>query len=223
MEANSFPQENIMGAIGCPEIREWGLTASERAAARDSFVREFEKQYQDWSSIAKVCIDVERDKDWQLLGFESYHSWLMDAAPKSRSYIYLVVGRYKELIPDIPEEKLREIPLGSAGVLMKVSSRQRKDPKVIEAAKEKPGKFIKDLEEIAPDQHIERTVRMAVEFTSSQWEVVSGAYEAYKLIDENASLAIFIEWLCSEASEWTLHVNQENEGRKNNSNGAGLH
>lgn len=188
-----------MGTANCPEIRvKSGLSSRERAEARDSYVRAFDRQFADWAEIAKACIDVERDKDYLILGFKTWHEWLLDAAPMSRSYIYIVVGRYKELVPDIPHEELSRIPLGSAKVLAGVSSTVRRNPKVKSAAIKEPKKFREYIRDHHPDQHIEGIVERKLKFTTSQWERVEACYEAYLLTDEGASLETFIEWLCSE-------------------------
>jgi hypothetical protein len=187
-----------VGTLTAPEIREWSLTPQERADSRDSRVRAFERQWADWTEIAKVCIDVERDKDYLLLGYPTWNAWIMAAAPCSRSYLYLVVGRYKELSVDIPEEELAQIPLGSAGVLKKLPSKIRQKQEVRESAKQRPEKFVADLQVMEPLQHLEAKIRKEVFFTASQWEIVAAKFEAYLLTDEHGTLADFIEFLCSE-------------------------
>lgn len=188
-----------MGTVTCPEIRtEYDLTPVERAKARDEYVRQFERQFSDWTEIAKVCIEVERDQDYRLLGFPSWNQWLMDAAPRSRSYIYLVVNRYKELSPDIPEADLAQISLGSAGVLKQLSPAVRQMSKIRQAAKGKPSDLRVILEQEFPTQHIEPIVEQRMRFTMSQWQRIEAAWEAYKVVDPTASLETFIEWLVSE-------------------------
>src|SRR5882724_6724330 len=112
--AAAIPSNEVfMGTtVNCPEIRyqEIKLTPQDRAEARHAYVRAFEDQFSNWAGIAKACIDVDRDKDYLLLGYKTWHAWLLDAAPMSRSYIYIVVGRYKELAPDIPHEELVQMP-----------------------------------------------------------------------------------------------------------------
>jgi hypothetical protein len=174
------------------------LTPKARAEARDAFVRAFDEQFSNWVSIAKCCVDVERDKDWELLGFESFGKWITDAAPRSRSYLYLVIGRYKELAPDIPETELSQIPLGSAGILKQLSPAVRKESKIRLAAKGKPAELRQVLEQEFPHQHVESLVEKHLKFPLSQWEKIETAYETYKLTDETATLEEFFEWLVSE-------------------------
>jgi hypothetical protein len=189
-----------MGTANAPEIRttEFNLSPQDRAEARDSFVRSFERQFADWSEIARVCCQVEQDKDYLLLGFHSFGAWLIEAAPRSRSYIYLVMGRYKELSPDISDAELAEIPLESAGVLKQLSSGVRRQSKVRQQAKGKASDLVVAIQKDFPDQHVEGIVERKLKFTTSQWQRIELAYEIFKVQDESASLETFIEWLVSE-------------------------
>ena len=212
-----------MGVLSAPEIRECTLSPTERAEARDSYVRNFDRQFKDWTDIASCCISVDRDRDWETLGFHSFHAWLLDAAPASRSYLYLVIGRYKELIPDIPQEELAEIPLKSAGVLASMSKTKRKDPEIRKSAKKKPKEFIEDMQTLAPDQHIEARHRITLDFPVSAWSVIEATFEKYQLLEGATSLESFIEWMCSECSEWTLHADHHDKGRKDDQDGEIVH
>lgn len=204
-----------MGVLSAPEIREWPLSVEERAKARDCYVREFDRQFREWSEIARCCCQVDRDQDWKTLGFSSFHAWLKDAAPASRSYIYLVMGRYQELIADIPEEELKQIPLGSAGVLVQMSKSARRDPQVRNAAKKKPKEFIEEMQQVAPEQHLETRRRVTLDFYETQWSVIEATFEKYQVMfDSHANLEGFIEWLCSEVSEWSLHVEQVSQRKE---------
>ena len=183
------------------ETRQQALTPKERALSRDSFVRAFDEQWANWTSIAKCCIDVERDRDYEILGYRSFGEWLVNAAPRCRSYLYLVIGRYKELIPDISEEDLAQIPLGSAGVLRQLSSSKRRESKIRQSARQKPEKFIADLQQMEPFQHLEPRIEKTLKFTVSQWTVIDQAWQAYKVLDGNASLECFFEFCVSEKAD----------------------
>ncbi len=190
------------------------LTPKARAEARDSFVRAFDQQFSNWVSIAKCCVDVERDRDWEVLGFESYGQWITDAAPKSRSYLYLVIGRYKELIPDIPEKELEQIPLGSAGILKQLSSKVRKESKIRQAAKGKPSELRQVLKDSQPEQHIETLDVRTMRFTESQACLHDEALESYRVLNESEATAEeLIEWLESQwlDSKWedSPHSNRQ--------------
>ena len=191
------------------------LTPKARAESRDAFVRAFDEQFSNWVSIAKCCVDVKRDKDWELLPprllpnkehlgefivrkIETWNEWLASSAPRSRSYIYLAIGRYEELEPDIPEKELEKMKLGAAGILMSVSSKIRQNPKVRKAASSKPAELRQVLEQEFPEQHVESVIEKHLKFPLSQWEKIESVYETYKLTDETATLEDFIEWLVSE-------------------------
>lgn len=171
------------------------LSPKERAEYRDYFVRSFERQFSDWTEIAKVCIEIERDRDWEILGFHSWNAWLLDAAPRSRAYIYMAVGHYREL-PDIPD--LHEIPITSARVLRQLSPAVRQMSNIRQAAKKGPKELRQVLEKEYPMQHIEGIVEQRLRFTMSQWSKIESAFEAYKVLDAGASLEVFFEWLVSE-------------------------
>ena len=191
-----------MGTVTCPEVRtEFHISEKDRAKARDSFVRSFERQFSDWTEIAKVCIEVERDRDFEILGFPSWNAWLLNAAPRSRAYIYLVVGRYKELIPDIPESELAEMPITSTTVLRQLSPAVRAMSNIRQVAKKGPKELREVIQKEYPMQHIEGIVEQRLRFTTSQWSKIESAYEAYKVLNPYASLEIFFEFCVSEISD----------------------
>jgi hypothetical protein len=184
--------------IDCGIRGDVSLTAQERAQARDSFVRTFERQFSDWTEIARVCIDIKRDRDYLLLGFESWNAWLLNAAPRSRSYLYIVCGRYEELITDIPDQELCQIPLGCAGELRKLSPAARRSSKIRQAARSQPAALREVIKREFPDQHIESVVEKKLKFTASQWDRIEAAYDAYRVLDPTASLEVFFEFCVSE-------------------------
>jgi hypothetical protein len=198
------------------EIRpEGSLTPTQRAKARDCYVRDFERQFSDWASIAKCCIEVERDKDYLLLGFPSWHAWLLSAAPKSRSYIYLVVGRYKELIADIPEQELAQIPLGSAGVLKQLSPAVRRESKIRQAAKGKPSELRQAVKESFPEQHIEGLDSRMLNFTESQAAVYDEMLACHRAMNNpETSAEEIVEMLCADWLDATWDENAPYSNRQ---------
>lgn len=180
------------------EVRSEQLTPTERATARDSFVRDFEAKFSDWVEIARVCLEVERDRDYEILGYRSFGSWIVAAAPRSRAYLYMVMGRYRELIADIPEEELAKIPLGSAGVLKQLSSKVRQDPEVRKAARKKPSELRQTIREKHPEQHMEGIDVRTLQFTDSQSGVFDEMLAAYRAMNNHESSAEeAVEYLCS--------------------------
>jgi hypothetical protein len=213
-----------MGVLCDLEIRpSSAVSPKERAEARDSYVRNFDRQFKDWSEIASCCLAVKRDRDWETLGFHSFEAWLTNAAPASRRYIFLVMGLHENLSPDLSPEELSNIPLGSAKVLTQMSKSARKDPKIKEAAKQKPSEFIKSVQNCTPEQHIELRHRVTLDFQESAWAVIEATFEKYKVMEGECSLENFIEWMCSEVSEWTLHADQNDKRRKDDKDGEVIH
>jgi len=186
-----------MGTISCPEIREVSLSPQERAEARDSYVRNFDRQFKDWSGIAKTCLDVKRDGDWKLLGFHSFDAWLVNAAPASQRYLYLAIDLYMRLSPDIPEEELSNMPIGSARVLREVSPSVRRDPKAREAAKKRPRELRKLIAKEFPDQHIENVASLQI--SSGINDLLEDARADYEVVSGHpATISSFIEFLVTE-------------------------
>ena len=203
-------------------VRELVITPAQRAQARDSYVREFDRQFRDWVGIASCCVEVQNDLDYRILGFSSFEQWLEDAAPASLRYLKLVMAIYKGLVPDIPEETLRQIPLGTSAILHRQvkSPKLRRDPKVLEAAKQKPKKFTAAMQAIAPQQHVEGVIRQPIDFTASQWAVVENAWETYELLmGEPMGLAQFVEFL---VTEW-LDSEYEDSGYSNREKAQQMH
>ena len=64
-----------MGTISCPEVREIEMTPLDRAKAHDAYIREFERQWNDWTEVAKVYLIVRRDREWELLGYHSFRDY----------------------------------------------------------------------------------------------------------------------------------------------------
>ena len=201
-----------MSACVDVEWRELKLTPKDRAEARDSLVREFERQWNNWSEIGRVCSEIERDKDWEVLGYKSYHQWLIAAAPRSRSYIYLVTGRYKELKDDFTDEELSQIDLDSTKTLRKLSPAVRHDPEVREAAKKKPRELRRLIVERHPEQHVEDIEERTLKFETSQAAIFDEAVEAWRKLNnpEESAEAIledilndYLDSPCNEDSPYS--------------------
>jgi hypothetical protein len=133
------------------------------------------------------------------MGYSSFHDWLLLEAPRSRSYLYLVIDHYRTLSPDISDEELAEMPLASATVLKSVSSKTRRDPKVRKAAKGKTKELRQAIMDDHPDQLLESVVTVRLKFSLSAYKRIQDAYDLYvELIDPEASMETFLEFACSE-------------------------
>jgi hypothetical protein len=179
------------------EVRN-SLTPRERAEQRTETLREFERNFKDWASIARLCLDVERDEDYKLVGCDSFGAYLKKYATCSRSYLYLAMGRYKELQAEFSDSELADIPLGSAGVLKQLSPAVRKSSKIRQAAKEKPEKLRQIVEQEFPEQHLLGLDIRCLKLDTSQAEVFDEALGIYRALNNHcATVEEFVESLCA--------------------------
>jgi hypothetical protein len=185
------------------------VTPEERAASRDAYIRSFERAFLDWSGIAKVCIDMKRDRDWELLGFRSFGAWLTDAAPCSRSYIYTAIDLYHKLAADIPAEELSAMPMGSAQLLTGVSTATRRDPKAKSAAKKGKRQLRKTMATDFPHEHIDASTTLDI--PQGLMDVLEEGVDVYTTLSrEPITLLPFMEFL---VSDWLASECQDEQGR----------
>lgn len=185
------------------------------AALHDARVRELEKQHVAcWSEMAELSLVIRDNQEWEMLvrekpvicetcgavactEFHSFNAWLLDAAPHSRSAMYMAMGLREEL-QDVPKEDLREIPLGSAKVLAKMPKKMREQPATIKAAKKQPREFVKHVQETAPELHIETSSPRAFALTASQERIVEGALQLVRLLMDLQTDEQCLEALCAD-------------------------
>jgi len=183
-----------------------------QAALDDSRVREIEKQVlESWSELATIAIRFRDQELWRFVprpgsdvGFHSFDDWLVDAAPCSRATVYRGMGVLSAL-PDVATEELRQIEIGNAVLLTQLSSGVRRDPEVLEAAKDSrnSGKLREVVHRKFKDQHIEMQVEKKCRWDESAWAVI---WEEVKLTrdeenDENLSFSSIVELWASERKQ----------------------
>lgn len=181
----------------------------ELAHEHDRRAREIDRQYKTvWIELADICICVRDNREYEILGFHSFHAWLLDACPSSRSMAYLAMGVREEL-RDIHTEDLKEMPLGNARILKAMPKAARQKPTLIEHAKvTKPKQFIAAAVEAAPDSHLEETITKRYSFVKSRLLIIEQAIELKAMLDEEgysdeeALEAICVEWMLSKQSEY---------------------
>jgi hypothetical protein len=187
--------------LNAPEIREVTLEGMERAVARDSFVRNWVATVQNWREVARACVGMESDRDFERLGFSSMDAWFISVASeeRSRSYLHLICGQYKALASMVPDESQADgIKLGSVSILRKLSPAVRSDPRILKAAKERPERLAEVLEKEFPEQHIEATINKRCRFPKSMWEkTIEPKFKAWLLENESGTFEEFIEDLCA--------------------------
>jgi hypothetical protein len=174
------------GQVQVPEDVDEGRLAI--ATARDHRVRELEKQHVAcWSEMAELVKLVEEQQDWRILNYQSFSSWLKSAAPQSRSAMYAAKGLLDEL-KDLPQEELRQIPLGNAKVLAAVPKRSRTKGLLTAAKTERPQKFRAQVDEKFPDLHLETVHNWTFKFKKSQRKRVRMTLDMAKILDAEEML-----------------------------------
>lgn len=184
-----------------------GISDERRLLAqdRDQRVRALERQHvSTWSELAELCQLIEEQRDWEILGYESYGKWLVDAAPQSRSGIYAARGILKEL-NEIPQAELRQIPPGNAKILAKVPKSQRSENLLSKAKEQRPREFTAHVQQTHPDLHIETLVPRKFKFEESQGKIIDAAMLMANIIEtgefmEEADLApeVLLEKICAD-------------------------
>src|ERR1035438_5695651 len=96
-----------MGCLNAPEIREFmEQTPIQRAKSRHaeviSICEHLVQAMHAWGRLGKLCTLVERDKDWELLGYKSFGAWMVaveEHSGYSRASAYQYMRLFRELEP----------------------------------------------------------------------------------------------------------------------------
>jgi hypothetical protein len=77
-------------------------------------------------------------------------------------------------LPELPAEDLKQIEIGNATLMAQLSPEVRKDPEVLEAAKDT--RHSDKLREVVrrkhPDQHVDLIIEKKCKFEASAWELI---------------------------------------------------
>ena len=169
----------------------------------DTRLRELEQTWSEsWIEAADIASTVQDNSLWREGGYKSFESWLQQACPRSRSWVYLAMSTRKEL-RDISDADLRQIPLGNAEILKSVPKAKRNGSKLLEAASSKPPReFITDAIAAAPESLLEKLVRKT--FTASQWTKISEAIEQFRIQRDDPAISDSeaLEGIVQEWREW---------------------
>lgn len=187
---------------------EIGFFAKELAKEHDSRMRELERQHTaTWSEMADIAMLVRDNREWEPLGFHSFNDWLKSAAPHSRAAIYAGMGLVSAL-GDVSKADLAQIPQSTAKVLKALPKSMRRKASVIQKAKDlSPRKFVSEIQQSAPELHIEKIHKRAFAFEDSQEKVIDAGIEMANMLevgylsderplsDEAALERIVAEWM----------------------------
>ena len=188
----------------------------------DSRIRELERQHRrSFVELGLICNEMADRSLWQELVnpetgnfFQSFGSWLMDAAQVAHSSAYKAMKVLKEL-SDVPVEDLQEMSRANVIIVSQLSTKVRRDPKVIAAAKtQTEAAFHQILETDYPEQHIESTARMDLKPTRSARKVIDEALRAAGLLYGVEGREAQLEAICSYFMDGDCEM-EEYEGIKN--------
>lgn len=185
---------------------------SKEAAGKRTFV--------EWGLI---MVEMEDRKLYmQLLDpagkpFKSLGAWISDAAPTSRSNAYASLNAMRMVNEEVSAADLGEMPRVNIETVKKLSTSVRKDPKVIEKAKDLGEQEFKEyINKEHPEQHIEPDKPMRFKPTQGDRQEIDGALDqamwAYDLTsreDALLALALFFQQNKCEREGYTAVSNKE--------------
>lgn len=186
------------------EIRRWNDL--DAATFLDERMRELELlQKRSFIEIGIICHEVSERGLYSKLTdptthqyFTSFDRWLISAAPVSRSGGYSAMKAVKEL-KDISVDDLNDMPRCNITTMTKLSSKIRRKPEIIKAAKtQSENDFRKTIERDHPDQAIESLDRSFFNFERSQRGVVNEAIDAAMCLLDLPTREAALEAICQE-------------------------
>lgn len=125
----------------------------------------------------------------------SFSRWLRLCCPYAYSTCYSAMRDVDEL-QDVAPEEIAQIPQSNLGTMRQLSSKVRKQPEVLEAAKSQSSDAFKaTIREIYPSQHISdaRTIRFQVEEPDTVESVIEEAIENHDALDRGHALTMICE------------------------------
>lgn len=151
----------------------------------DAKVRNIEQRWkQTWLELSNLCITVQEQKLWREGQYDSYGQWLMSACPLSRSYAYAAVEARKAL-RDVPEEDLKQIPLGNAVVLQRTPKNRRNGDLIERAKREPPKEFLHSVIDEAPDSHLEEVFVHRFRLAKTASKVLQAGLDMWRVLNDD--------------------------------------
>jgi hypothetical protein len=144
----------------------------ERALYCDAYVKDFDRRFADWTTLAACLIEVERDELWtEFADCDSYDDWLHKRAPVSHSLCYAVKARMLNLQQDFTLDEMKLMPPQTAEYIKKhVPPAVRKDPRAREASTKKQKEAVEQLQRDFPLHAFEAEQEITLHFEKSAWE-----------------------------------------------------
>jgi|SRR5271157_1811143 len=142
-----------------------------------------------WGRLGKVCTLVERDKDYLLLGFESFGQWMMRIEEVS-GYSRAAAYQYMKLFRELETHDIEGMSLGTAHVFKQLPSALQRDPGVLQAAKRmKPKQFREKIATEHPESHVEMKEAICLNIDGSFATMFHEVVEAMRTLEELPELS----------------------------------
>jgi hypothetical protein len=208
----------VLAAADWPEIE---ISRAEQFKILDARAREIEEiSRSTWVELADLCTTMRDNELWKEGGYHSFHAWLRSSCPTARSTAYAALFNRKEL-EDIPDEDLKQIPPGNAGILVGVPKKHR-NGKILKAAQSQtPREFTATVMQEAPEAHLEQKICHKFRMTASQSKILAAGLDMWRLLNEdpdaeaeNALEAIVADYMASHQSEYEKASKPPRKARK---------
>lgn len=177
----------------------------------DKRIRVMEQQHKrSFVERGMILVEMETRQLWSVLVdpdtnvyYRSLERWLMVAAPYSRSDCYAAMRAIKEL-KDVAVEEIQQMSRANVEILAGLSTAVKRDPIVIQAAKELPERaFVEKINESFPEQHVEPKEGFRIKPDKSARKLIEDTIKmvewAYDINGKEAA----IEVLCQYFAEGT--------------------
>lgn len=200
-----------MGTLTAPEIREFReQTPLQRAKGRHeeviSICNHLVAALHAWGRLGRLCTLVERDKDYLLLGFESFGQWMMrveEVSGYSRASAYAYRDLFRSL-EHLGEAAIEGMSLGSAHVVRQLPSALQRNPEVLQKAKRmKPKELREYIAREHPESHVEMKEELCLKLDESVAILWHEALEGARLLngdpqmtyEQFLELELLADWL----------------------------
>jgi hypothetical protein len=168
-----------------------------------------------WGRLGKLCAMVERDHDWELLGYESFGSWMM-AVENHTGYSRASAYAYKKLFEELEpwSDDLEGMSLGTAQVFKLLPAGLQRSAEVRSDAKRmKPKAFREKIAMDHPESHIETRESVCLNLDASLYQLWREAIDGARALEDDVCLThevvfekILVDWL-----EWNRPRIQEKQ------------
>jgi hypothetical protein len=183
-----------MGALTAPEIRDvrdW--TPLQRATNRHAEVLQIcehlVQAMHAWGRLGKLCTLVERDKDWELLGYSSFGAWMM-AVEEHSGYSRASAYAYMKLFQQLEKHDIEGMSLGTAQVFKLLPAALQRSPEVRSAAKRmKPKQFREKIATEYPDSHIETQEEVCLKLDEGVLKMWRETIDDVRILEDDPAMS----------------------------------